>query len=245
MNNNAAPLQLRGISSMATKSILSELTQIYHDQSGVEVLIESMGGVDASKRIQNGESYDMALLGSDAIDRLIQGGHLLDGSRLDWVESLIATAVPAGSTHPDISNESALKNAVLLSPSLSFSTGPSGVYLEKLFERWGISSEVQSKLVVPPPGTPVGSLVASGQVALGFQQLSELIAVPGIDVLGTLPQEIAYITIFSSGIPTSVANDPQRLAAVQAFLRFLNQPEVLQIKQKHGMSALSAPSIVA
>jgi len=223
---------------MATKSILSELTQIYQEQWGIEVLIESMGGVDASKRIQNGESYDMALLGSDAIERLIQGGHLLDDSRLDWVESPIAVAVPASTTPPDISSEAALKKAVLNSPSLSYSTGPSGVYLEKLFERWGITPQVQSILVVPPPGTPVGSLIASGKVALGFQQLSELISIPNIDVLGTLPAEIAYITTFSSGIPKQVVKDADRLSAAKAFLAFLNHPDVLQIKQKHGMKGL-------
>lgn len=223
---------------MATKSILSELTKVYHDQFGIEVLIESVGGVDASKRIQNDEPYDMALLGSDAIDRLIQGEHLLPDSRLDWVESPIAIAVPASTTPPDISNEAALKKAVLNSSSLSYSTGPSGVYLEKLFERWGITPQVQSILVVPPPGTPVGSLIASGKVALGFQQLSELIAIPGIDVLGTLPAEIAYITTFSSGIPKHVAKDTAKLSAVKAFLTFLNHPDVLHIKQKHGMKGL-------
>ena len=223
---------------MATKSILSELTKVYQVQFGIEVLIESVGGVDASKRIQNEEPYDMALLGSDAIDRLIQGEHLLQDSRLDWVESPIAIAVPASTTPPDISNEAALQKAVLNSSSLSYSTGPSGVYLEKLFERWGITPQVQSILVVPPPGTPVGSLIASGKVALGFQQLSELIAIPGIDVLGTLPAEIAYITTFSSGIPKHVAKDAAKLSAVKAFLAFLNHPDVLQIKQKHGMKGL-------
>lgn len=238
MNTPATPLQLRGVSSMATKSILSELIQLYHDQSGIEVRIESMGGVDAGKRIQNSEPYDMALLGSDAIDRLIQGEHLLHDSRMDWVESPIAVAAPKGTAHPDISNEERLKNAVLSSPSLSYSTGPSGVYLEKLFERWGITPQVKSKLVVPPPGTPVGSLIASGKVMLGFQQLSELISIAGIDVLGNLPEEIAYITIFSSGIPKQVAKDAHRLDAVRAFLRFLNHPDVLQIKEKHGMKGL-------
>ncbi len=238
MNTTTSPLVLKGISSMATKSILLELTKRYQDKSGIEVIIESMGGVDASKRIQNGEAYDMALLGSDAIDRLIQGDHLLADSRLDWVESPIAMAVPRGTAHPNISSEAHLKSAVLSSPSLSYSTGPSGVYLEKLFDRWGITPQVKASLVVPPPGTPVGSLIANGQVALGFQQLSELISIDGIDVLGTLPEEIAYITIFSSGIPKAVAADRGRLSAVQSFLKFLNSPEVESIKKNQGMMAL-------
>ena len=233
-------LILKGISSMATKSILLELSTLYLSKFNVQVIIDSMGGVDAAKRIENGENYDIALLGSDAIDRLIQNGHLKHGSRQDWVESQIAVAVQSGAEHPDISNESSLKKAVLSSKSLSYSTGPSGVYLEKLFERWGLSSQVKSCLVVPPPGTPVGSLVASGQAALGFQQLSELVAIPGIDVLGTLPTEISYTTIFSSGIPIAVSTDAVRLHAAQHFLTFLTSAELDTIKKAHGMKGLCA-----
>ncbi len=149
-----------------------------------------------------------------------------------------AKRVQAGAPHPDLSNEAALKAAVLASPTLSYSTGPSGVYLEKLFARWGIADEVKPRIVVPPPGTPVGALVASGQAALGFQQLSELIALPGIDVLGTLPADVAFITTFSSGVPSVIANDAARVAAVQSFLQFLASADVEDVKRKQGMNWL-------
>ena len=220
---------------MATKSLLAELTQAYQAHTGVSVQIESVGGVDAAKRVQAGEAVDVVLLASDAIDRLIAAGAVQTGSRSDWVRSPVAVAVKAGATHPDLSNEAALKAAVLASPTLSYSTGPSGVYLEKLFERWGIADEVKARIVVPPPGTPVGALVASGQAVLGFQQLSELIALPGIDVLGTLPADVAFITTFSSGIPAVIAGDAVRVAAVQSFLKFLASPDVEPIKRKQGM----------
>jgi molybdate transport system substrate-binding protein len=134
-----------------------------------------------------------------------------------------------------LSNEAALKATVLASPSLSYSTGPSGVYLEKLFERWGIADQIKTRIVVPPPGTPVGELVARGQAALGFQQLSELISMPGIDVLGTLPEDVAFITTFSAGIAQIITNDTSRVAAVQSFLQFLASPRVEDIKRKQGM----------
>jgi molybdate transport system substrate-binding protein len=121
---------------------------------------------------------------------------------------------------------------------LSYSTGPSGAYLEKLFESWGIAEAVKARIVVPPPGTPVGALVASGQATLGFQQLSELIALPGIDVLGTLPADVAFITTFSSGIPALIAADPTRLAAVQSFLQFLASAGVEDVKRHQGMNWL-------
>ena len=220
---------------MATKSLLAELTQAYQAQTGVSVQIESVGGVDAAKRVQAGEAVDVVLLASDAIDRLMAAGAVQTGSRSEWVRSPVAVAVKAGATHPDLSNEAALKAAVLASPTLSYSTGPSGVYLEKLFERWGIADEVKARIVVPPPGTPVGALVASGQAVLGFQQLSELIALPGIDVLGTLPADVAFITTFSAGVSQVIAHDAARVTAVQSFLKFLASPDVEPIKRKQGM----------
>jgi molybdate transport system substrate-binding protein len=238
MQNSSSSLVLRGISSMATKAILADLTQAYAAQTGVSVHIESLGGVDAAKRVQAGEAFDMVLLASDAIDRLIASGHVQTGSRSDWVRSPVAVAVQAGAAKPDLSNEAAVKAAVLASPTLSYSTGPSGVYLEKLFARWGIADDVKARIVVPPPGTPVGALVASGQAALGFQQLSELMALPGIDVLGTLPGDIAFITTFSSGIPVVISGDATRVAAVQSFLQFLASAGVEDVKRKQGMNWL-------
>ncbi|WP_310642654.1 substrate-binding domain-containing protein [Limnohabitans sp.] len=238
MQISTPSLVLRGISSMATKALLADLVQVYQAQTGVVVQLESVGGVDAAKRVQAGEVFDMVLLASDAIDRLIASGQVMAGSRSDWVRSPVAVAVQAGAARPDLSNEAALKAAVLASPTLSYSTGPSGVYLEKLFDRWGIADEVKARIVVPPPGTPVGALVASGQAALGFQQLSELIALPGIDVLGTLPADVAFITTFSSGIPAVIAGDATRVSAVQAFLQFLASAGVEDVKRKQGMDWL-------
>ena len=223
---------------MATKALLTQLVQVYQAQTGVAVQIESVGGVDAAKRVQAGEAFDMVLLASDAIERLMASGHVMPDSRCDWVRSPVAVAVKAGAARPDLSHEAALKAAVLASPTLSYSTGPSGVYLEKLFARWGIADEVKARIVVPPPGTPVGALVASGQVALGFQQLSELIALPGIEVLGTLPADVAFITTFSSGMPAVIAGDAVRVAAVRAFFKFLASAGVEDVKRQQGMDWL-------
>jgi molybdate transport system substrate-binding protein len=238
MQTSSSPLVLRGISSMATKAILADLTQVYQAETGVAVQIESVGGVDAAKRVQAGEVVDLVLLASDAIDRLMASGHVLANSRRDWVRSPVAIAVCAGAAHPDISSEAALKATTLASPSLGFSTGPSGTYLNQLLARWGIADQVKSRVVVPPPGTPVGALVARGEVALGFQQLSELIALPGIDVLGTLPAEVAYITTFSAGIAQVIGHDAARVKAVQAFLSFLASAQVEDVKRRQGMDWL-------
>lgn len=235
MNTSSHALVLKGISSKATQAVLSELSQMYFAQTGVRVEIESVGGVDAAKRVQAGEAFDVVLLASDAIERLIASGHVQTDSRHDWVDSPVALAVQAGADAPPMANEAQLRQAVMDAPSLSYSTGPSGTYLEKLFTRWGVMDVLKARIVVPPPGTPVGALVAQGQAALGFQQLSELIALPGIQVVGCLPPDVAYITTFSAGIPTALAMQAQRQEAVQHFLAFLSSPQALPVKQRHGM----------
>ena len=234
----AHPTVLRGISSMATKAVLSQLTQSYQQLTGIVVEIESVGGVDAAKRIQQGENFDMVLLASDAIARLKEARFVIANSPHDWVQSEIAMAIPAGKAKFKIENEASLKDAVLASPSISYSTGPSGVYLEKLFERWGVLDSIKARLVVPPPGVPVGSLLATGQVALGFQQMSELISLPGIEILGQLPEDVAFITTFCAAIPSPLAQQTERIQAIKAFFNHLSSDAAREVKLAHGMSPM-------
>jgi len=230
--------RITGISSMATRQVLAELAQAFQQRSGCEVAIESVGGVDAAKRVQAGERFDVVILASDAVDRLIASGRVV-GERIDLVRSPVAIAVRAGAPRPDVSSAHAVRQAVLAARHISYSTGPSGVHLARLFERWGIAQEIKQRIVQAPPGVPVGTLVARGDVELGFQQLSELLHLDGIDVLGTLPEEIQYITLFSAGLCAS-SHQP---AAVRAMLDFMTSHEADEAKQRHGMeSALSRDS---
>ena len=227
----ASPLKL--ISSMATRELLSELSAQYQRATTQPVSNEAAGGVDVAKRVQAGEPVDVVILASNAIDKLIADGKLLPGSRVDLVKSGVAVAVRAGAPQPDVGTEEAVKRAVQAAKTLSYSTGPSGVYLEKLFERWGILEQIRSRIVVAPPGVPVGSLVAGGAAELGFQQLSELLTLPGICVLGPLPASIQTITIFSGGISAKSGN-PQ---AARALLEFMASPVSADTKLRHGMEA--------
>jgi molybdate transport system substrate-binding protein len=222
---------LRGISSMATRQVLAELCWAWQARSGQSVQMESVGGVDAAKRVAAGEAFDVVVLASDAIDKLIAGGHVLAGSRVDLVDSGVAVAVKAGAPSPDISSEEALKRAVLAAPTVGYSTGPSGVALVKLFERWGIAQELQGRLVQATPGIPVGSLVARGEVALGFQQLSELIHLDGIDVIGPMPAAVQITTTFSGAV-CKASTQPD---AVRAMLAFMASPEAEAAKRRNGM----------
>jgi molybdate transport system substrate-binding protein len=222
---------LQGISSMATRQVLAELVQAYRERSGRAVAVESVGGIDAAQRVAAGEPFDFVVLAADAIDKLLAAGQAVAGSRVDLAVSGVAVAVQAGAARPDIASEQALQRAVLAAATVGYSTGPSGVALVKLFERWGIAQDLQGRLVQAPPGVPVGALVARGEVALGFQQLSELIHLEGITVLGPMPQPVQIDTTFAAAV-CSVSRQPD---AARELLAFLASPEAAAAKHRNGM----------
>ncbi|MCZ8093042.1 MAG: substrate-binding domain-containing protein [Acidovorax sp.] len=224
-------IDIKGISSMATRQVLAELVALYAQQSSDRVGIESVGGVDAAKRVQAGEPFDVVILASDAIDKLLAAGHVRAASKVNLVHSGVAVAVQAGAPVPDISSEDAVRAAVLAASSISYSTGPSGVALAQLFERWGIAQEIAPRIVQAPPGVPVGTLVARGEVALGFQQLSELLHVPGITLVGPLPAAIQITTTFCAGVGAASAQP----GAAQALLAFMASPQAADAKRRQGM----------
>jgi len=216
---------------MATRELLNELATGCSRELSQPVAPEAAGGVDVAKRVQAGEAVDIVVLAGNVIDKLIAEGKLLPGSRVDLVKSGVGVAVRRGATHYDIQTEDAVKDAVLKVRNLSFSTGPSGTYLQQLFERWGILQTIQTRIVVAPPGVPVGSLVAKGDCELGFQQMSELINLDGIDVLGPLPPSIQLLTFFSAGI----SSGSQFPDAARKVLTYMSSSSVADIKRRLGM----------
>ena len=222
--------RITGISSMATRQLLADLARAHAERSGDTVAIEAVGGVDAARRVQAGEPFDVVVLASDAIDRLIASGHLI-GERVDLVRSPVAVAVRAGAARPDVSSGDAVRRAVLAAPRIGYSTGPSGTHLQRLFEHWGIVEQIRSRIVQAPAGVPVATLIARGDVELGFQQLSELMHLDGVDVLGLLPPDIEFVTTFSAGLCARAMH----VAAVRAMLAFMTSPEVADVKRRHGM----------
>jgi molybdate transport system substrate-binding protein len=216
---------------MATKTVIAALTRAYHDRTGSRVAIESVGGVNAAARVLAGEPFDVVLLARDAIDKLLAAGHLVMDSAVDLVRSGVAVAVRRGATRPDIATEEDLRRAVLAARTIGYSTGPSGVALSRLFERWEIAEQIRDRVVTPPPGTPVGALVARGEVELGFQQRSELIEVDGVEVLGPLPPSIQIVTTFSGAIGAR-AREPE---AARVLLAFMASPAAAEAKRQQGM----------
>lgn len=218
---------------MATRQLLNELAAAWQPPAGCSVTIESVGGVDAARRVAAGEAFDFVVLASEAIDKLVAAGHAVAGSRVDIVQSGVAIAVREGAPRPDVGSEQALRAAVLAAPTIGYSTGPSGTAVLQLFERWGITAQVRERLVQARPGVPVGAQVASGDVALGFQQLSELVNLPGITVLGGMPDAVRIDTIFSGAICAAAT----QAEAARALLAFMASPETTAAKRRNGMDA--------
>ncbi len=230
--------RLTGISSMATRALLGDLAMAWQQHSGSEVEFESVGGVDAARRVESGEAFDVVVLAADAIDKLLASGRAVAGSRTDLVHSAVAVAVRAGAPRPDIGSTDALRQALLSARSIGYSTGPSGTALLQLFERWGLAETLRERIVQAPPGVPVGALVARGEVELGFQQRSELMHLPGIDLIGEMPAGAQIVTTFSAAL-CAASEQP---AAVRELLAFMTSPQTAALKQRHGMAAgLSEP----
>ncbi len=226
------------ISSMATRQVLACLADAYRVASGgeIKIEIESVGGVDAARRVQEGEVFDLVVLASDAIDTLTATGAVQGDSRCAIVDSSVAIAVREGAPRPDIASEDALRLSVLAARSIGYSTGPSGTALLRLFERWGVAEAVKDRLVQARPGVPVGTLVANGEVEIGFQQLSELLALKGITLLGSMPAPVAVTTTFVGALGRSSPHP----GAARALLKFMGSPEHAALKAQLGMEAPSS-----
>ena len=223
--------RLRMISSMATRQVLADLIAAHEQAGGAATVLEAVGGVDAARRVQEGEAFDIVALASNALSQLESAGKTVAGSAVALVRSGVSVAVPAGAAQPDISTEQALKTAVMAAPTLGYSTGPSGTHLLKTFERWGILEAIRPRIVQAPPGVPVARLVAQGDVALGFQQLSELLNVPGISIVGPLPPGVQIMTTFAAAL-AATCTQPE---AAKALLAFMASPAADEAKRRQGM----------
>ena len=226
---NAAEITV--LSTQATEQAYRELLPQFEKASGHKVTTTFTGTLDAKKRIAAGETFDLLIMASPEIDAFIASGTLAPGSRVDLAKSGVGVGVKAGAPKPDISSVDALKNTLLAAKAIGYSTGPSGNYLIGMFERLGIADQVKPKLKQTPTGVFVGTIVANGEVDIGFQQVSEMATFPGVDYVGPLPAEVQKMTVFASGIAAN-AKQPE---AAKAWVKFITAPESAQAFKKRGM----------
>jgi molybdate transport system substrate-binding protein len=185
-------------------------------------------------RLERGEAADVLILVGYALDDLIKKGKAVPGSRVDLVNSKIGVAVKAGSPKPDISTADAVKRALLAAKSVAYSDSASGVYVStEMFDKLGIAADMKDK-AKKIPATPVAEIVAKGEAELGLQQISELKAVSGVDIVGPLPEALQKITVFSAGIATA-SKEPE---AGRALIKFLASPAARQTIVSSGLEPI-------
>ena len=187
-------------------------------------------------RLERGEAADVLIMVGYALGDLISKGKVVADSRVDLTKSPIGIAVKAGALRPDISSADAVKRALLAAKSVAYSDSASGVYVStEMFNKLGVLDAMKDK-ARKIPATPVGEIVARGEAELGFQQISELKPVAGIDIVGPLPPELQSITVFSAGIAT-VSKEPE---AGRALIKFLASPAARDAIIKSGMEPIPA-----
>jgi molybdate transport system substrate-binding protein len=229
--DTAHAAEIKVIASAAVKEAVLDLIPAFEKSSGHKVTTIWAGTESITKRISGGEVVDIVIIAAPNIDKLISEGKLVAGSRVDIAKSGVGLAVRAGLPKPDISSSEAVKKAVLAAKSVAYSSGPSGFYVADLFKKMGIADQIKEKVKQTPSGVQVGEVVARGEADLGFQQVSELLHVKGIDYLGPLPADIQHITVFSAGLHAAAAAPD----AAKALTKFLTAPEAGPIIRKTGM----------
>jgi len=215
------------------KSVMLELLPEFERARSTKIAV-TWGSTNALlKDIKAGLGGDVAVLTAEAVDELIDQGKAVAGSRVDLARSRIGVAVRKGAKQPDIASPEALKRALIAASSVAHSkTGLSGLYFPTVLARLGIADAIQSKIVIPDSGTPVGEVVAKGDAEIGIQQISELLPVAGIEIVGPLPEPLQKITTFSGGV-LRVAKEP---SLAEALLKFVAAESPRLLEQK-GLEA--------
>lgn len=223
--------EIRVLASGAVKDAFLELVPQFEKSSGHKVAMTWAGTENIKTRLAAGEAFDLVIVGASVIDENIKEGRMAAGSRVDLVNSGVGMAVKAGAPKPDISSGQAVKKALLGAKMVAYSSGPSGVYVQRLFDKLGIADQMKDKSKQTLSPRRVADYLVKDEADLGFQQVSELIHEAGIDFIGPLPADIQNITVFSSGIQTG-SNVTEATKALRAFLI---SPAAAPVIRKNGM----------
>ena len=220
---------MKVICTNGLKTVMLDLIPAFERGNATKLTVTWGATNSLLKDLDSGTTADLAILTAETIDDLIARGKVVKGSRVDLARSGIGVAVRKGAQRPDIASPEALKRALLAAKAVAHSkTGLSGIYFPTVLARLGIAEEMKTKIVMPDAGTPVGELVANGEAEIGIQQISELLPVAGIDIVGPLPPPLQKITIFSGGVLTA-AKEAGRAAALLGFLA-AESPRLLKAK---------------
>jgi molybdate transport system substrate-binding protein len=217
------------ISGGAMRRFLSEALPLFEQASGHKVSVRFGLTRDMKAAIDEGAAFDLALLPRSALDELVQAGKVAAGSITDVVRSLVGLMVRTGAPEPDIGSVEAFKSALRNAKAISYSKGPSGLYVAELLQRLGLAAEMQSKTVFAI-GRPVGEVIARGEAEIGMQQIIENQPVEGARLVGPLPSELINYVMYSAGFAPTVSRGPGK-----TFVEFLRSAEAVRIIRAKGM----------
>ncbi|MDB5398564.1 MAG: molybdate transporter substrate-binding protein [Rhodopila sp.] len=222
---------IRILSTLAVMGAMPDLTAMYEAQTGTRIDTDFAPTVALLERLRANQPADIAILTAQAIDDLIQQGVMRPGTRTDMALSFVGIAIKTGAPKPDIHSVAALKATLLAARSVAYSKiGASGIFFASLIERLGIAAEVNARAVIVPSGFTAERLT-SGEAELAVQQISELMVVPGIEVVGPLPAEIQTVATFSAGLLAA----SRQVETATALLHFLASPAIAPVLRRAGL----------
>lgn len=222
-------MNLKILSGGAMQGLMAEAVPLFERGGGCKVAVEIGLTSALRKAISDGAGFDIALLPRPDIDALAHDGRITVGTMADIARSAIGVAVRVGAPKPDIASVEAFKRAILQAPSLTYSDGPSGLYIAGLMERLGLAEAIKSKTRLTTG--PVAELLARGEADLGLQQIVAILPVRGAELVGPLPRELQNIIVYAAGVSAS----SRQGAAARAFIGFLAAPEVVSIIRSKGL----------
>ncbi|TAJ86116.1 substrate-binding domain-containing protein [Reyranella sp.] len=227
--------ELKIFSTIAMQSVLEVLAPQFEAQNDLRLCIEWNTAPVLVKRLQGGETADVLILNRAGIDTMTREGRVLAGSEVTLASSATAIAIKAGAARPDISTPEALKRTLLAARAISYTDpaagGASGIYFAKLLERLGIADEVNAKTKFPPPAGLSGDFLLTGDADLAVQQKPELLQVPGIEILGTLPGDLHMVTVFVAGVEASSS----QVGSAKALIDFLHTGSATEVFRAKGL----------
>jgi molybdate transport system substrate-binding protein len=226
---NAAEIVV--LSTTSAKEALAELVPMFERSTGHTVNVAYSPGSGIGQKIASGAAGDLLIAPPDFSDPLMKGGLLVPGSRVDFARSRSGVAIRAGAPKPDISSPESFKQALIAARTVSYSRGASGLQFLEAVAQLGIADVVKQKSVPPEPGELVGAVVARGAAEIGIQQVSELLPVRGIEIVGPLPRQLQKEIIYgASALPVSKAPE-----AAKVFATFLRSETAAPVLKKHGL----------
>jgi molybdate transport system substrate-binding protein len=223
--------EIKVLASNGVKAALEELAPAFERAGGHKLSIEFGVAAVLKREIEGGAAFDLAILTSAGIEDLAKQGKVDGGSRATIARSGVGIGVKKGAPRPDIGTPEALRRALLEARSISWAKeGASGVYFAGLVERMGIGEEVKKKAVLAPNGAEVGRLLAEGKAQYAALLVNELIAAPGVEVVGPLPAALQSYTVFDGGVAAASKN----AQGAKALIEFLKRPASAAVFKAKG-----------